>query len=359
MTLNKYGNLMKLVGKEKYFSVRKAIAMEALKNGIKPTARKFYMSKNTVRLWIRRFLSEGNDGFIDRRNGPNYIPHKTSSKLEKQIVKYRIQASCYGAKRLKYFFDLSPSIGAIHRILKDYGLIKRNKRRYQKKNDLREIKRKYLSFEKLQMDIKYLTDIPPYWEQMMKLGLPKYQYTIRDVKSGMLFLGYANEISTENAINMLKQVLGKIRYYYSGKITIQTDNGVEFSGTTRYYERNYFTQAVASFDANHKYIPPGLCNANADVESIHATIEKEFFNLTKFPSRENFIAKAESYRQFYNLVRPNFSKRGKTPWLIAQEDHPESDLATFIEFINVIDLDNTNRVNSGGQTLPVLPENFK
>ena len=59
-----------------------------------------------------------------------------------------------------------------------------------------------------------------------------------------------------------------------------------------------------------------------------------------------------------NLVRPNFSKRGKTPWLIAQEDHPNSDLATFIEFINVIDLNNVNRVNSGGQTLPVLPVFF-
>lgn len=313
------------------------------------------MSKNTVRLWVRRFKREDNDGCIDRRSGPNFIPHKISKTLEKQVVKYRNIVFCYGAKRLKYFFNLSISIGAIHRILKDYGLVKRKRRKHQKKNDLREIKSKYLSFEKLQMDVKYLTDIPPYWEQMMKMGLPKYQYTIRDVKSGMLFLGYANEISTENAINMLKWVLGKIRRYYSKEITIQTDNGVEFSGTTRYFENNYFTQAVQSYKAYHKYIPPGLCNANADVESIHATIEEEFFNLTKFSSRKDFIAKSESYRQFYNLVRPNFSKKGRTPWLIAQEDHPKSDLATFIEFINVIDLNNVNRVNSGGQTLPVLP----
>ena len=116
MKLNKYGTLMKLVGKGKYFSIRKAIVFEALKNGIKPTARKFYMSKNTVRLWVKRFKAEGNDGLIDRRNGPEFIPHKTSKELENQIVKYRIRAPCYGAKRLKYFFDLSTSVGAIHRI---------------------------------------------------------------------------------------------------------------------------------------------------------------------------------------------------------------------------------------------------
>ncbi|KPK32923.1 MAG: hypothetical protein AMS24_02805, partial [Chlamydiae bacterium SM23_39] len=82
----------------------------------------------------------------------------------------------------------------------------------------------------------------------------------------------------------------------------------------------------------------------------------EFYNLTNFSSREDFIAKAESYRQFYNLERPNFSKKAKVSWLIAQEDHPNSDLATIIEFINVIDLENKrNRTNAEGQTLPVLP----
>jgi len=360
MQLNKYSNLMKIAGKEKYFSIRKSIVLEALKNGIKPTAEKYNMSKNSIRLWMRRFQKEGNDGLIDRRNGPNNIPHKTSKIVEKQIVAYRSRAPCYGAKRLKYFFDLDASLGAIHRILKDHGLIKRRKRKNQKKNDLRKIKAKYLSFEKLQMDIKYLTDIPPYWEQMTRLKLPKFQYTIRDVKSGMLFLGYADEISVEKSIKMLHYVLSRIRKWYSKRLIVQTDNGVEFSGTTRHYENNYFTQTVASYRAIHKYIPPGHCNANSDVESIHATIEEEFYNLTNFSSREDFIAKAESYRQFYNLERPNFSKGAKAPWLIAQQDHHNSDIATIIEFINVIDLENKrNRTNAGGQTFPVLPAFLK
>ena len=353
MELNKYGSLMMVMGKAKYFSVRKAIALEAQKIGIKPTARKFHMSKNTVRLWLRRYQAEGNDGLLDRRNGPLRIPHKTPLKDENQVIEYRLLAPCYGARRLKDFFGLSPSIGAIHRILKERGLVKKRKRKHHKKNDLREVKAKYRSLEKVQMDIKYLTDIPPYWEQMQRLGLPRFQYTIRDVKSGMLFLGFGDEISVDKTIKMLNHVLGRIAPLFPEKMTVQTDNGAEFSGTTRHYERNYFTQAVEAHNARHLYIRPGHCNANADVESIHHTIEEELYNLTSFDSREDFLKKAESYRKFYNLVRPNYSKKGKTPWHIAQEDHPHNDFATFAQSVEVIDLD-FNQQASGGQTCPVL-----
>jgi len=71
------------------------------------------MSRNTVRTWVKRFRSEGNDGLMDRRNGPNKIPHKTPTEEEDRIIGIRGVASCYGAKRLKYEFQLKPSVGAI------------------------------------------------------------------------------------------------------------------------------------------------------------------------------------------------------------------------------------------------------
>ena len=355
MGLKIYSSFMRYAGKEKYFTLRKSVVLEALEKGIKPTARRLNMSKNTVRLWLRRFQEEGNDGLLDRRNGPNRIPHKTSKTLEENVVKIRKIAPCYGARRMKVFFDLEPSVGAIQRILKDYGLVKKKRRKYQKKNDLRAIKSRYKTFEKLQMDIKYLTDIPPYWEMMKKFDLPRFQYTIRDVKSGMLFLGFADEISELHAETMAKYVLRKVTPDFPGTPKIQTDNGVEFSGTTRKNENNRFRQAVKDLGADHIYIPPGHCNANADVESIHATIETEFYDLTNFTSRDDFLRKAESYRLFYNLERPNFSKKGKTPWLIAQEDHPNTDFATTVQFTNVVDLDQLIEHRLEGQPLPVLP----
>lgn len=355
MGLKMYSSLMKKVCKDRWFSTRKAVAQEALEKGIKPTARRFNMSKNTVRTWMRRFLAEGNDGCIDRRNGPNHIPHKTSETLESHVVTIRRVAKCYGAKRLKYYFRLTPSISAIHRIIRAHGLTRKKRRRYQKKNDLRAVKARYLAFEKLQMDVKYLTDIPPYWEAMQKYRLPRFQYTVRDVKSGMLFLGFADEVSELHAETMARHVLKKIMRNFAGAVTIQTDNGVEFSGTTRRCEYNQFRKAVNDLGVNHIYIPPGHCNANADVESIHATIEEEFYDLTPFTSREDFLQKAESYRLFYNIERPNSSKGGKTPWLITQQDHPDTDIATVIQLASVVDLDHLLRASPGGQGLPVLP----
>ena len=356
MGLKVYTNFMLNVSKENRFSIRKSIVLEALEQGIKPTAKRFNMSKNTVKQWVRRFQAEGNDGLLDRRSGPKHIPHKTPPAVEEQIVKIRKTASCYGARRLKCFFRLPSSIGAIQRIIRERGLTRKKRRRHQKKNDLRAVKAKYRTFEKLQMDIKYLTDIPPYWEAMQRLKLPRFQYTVRDVKSGMLFLGFADEISELHAETMAKYVLGNMTANFSGKITVQTDNGVEFSGTTRHFENNHFSKAVKAFDANHCYIPPGHCNANADVESIHATIEEEFYNLTPFDSRDDFLRKAESYRLFYNLQRPNFSKGAKTPWLIAQNDHPETDLASVLQSISVVDLDHLLKTTVlRGQPLPVLP----
>ena len=45
---------------------------------------------------------------------------------------------------------------------------------------------------------------------------------------------------------------------------------------------------IIKYGAEHRYIPPGCCNANADVESFYSNIEKEFFDLESFGSREHF-----------------------------------------------------------------------
>jgi transposase len=73
---------MQCTGKEKHFTMRKAVVQEALAKGVKPTARRFGMSKNTVRLWMRRFQAEGNDGLLDRRAGPNRLCNVFSVKFK-------------------------------------------------------------------------------------------------------------------------------------------------------------------------------------------------------------------------------------------------------------------------------------
>ena len=141
--------------------------------------------------------------------------------------------------RIKYFFGVSCSLGAIQRVIRQHGLTRKRKQKTEKKRDLRAVKAKRPSMTHIQMDLKHLYDIPNYWEQLKPLGLPTYQYTMRDTKSGMLFLGYSDELSELNARTMTNYVLAEIKLdlpFDIKELTIQTDNGSEFSGQARRVE---------------------------------------------------------------------------------------------------------------------------
>lgn len=134
-------------------------------------------------------------GLNDKRDVPRNIPHKTSESQKRYIVKCRNKVPCYGPRRLRLFFGIKASEGSIKRILREHDLTRRKRKKYQRRNDLREEKAKYKALGHHQEDTKHLSDIPKYWPQMKMLGLPKYQYTIRDTKSGFMALGYGSECS--------------------------------------------------------------------------------------------------------------------------------------------------------------------
>jgi hypothetical protein len=143
-------------------------------------------------------------------------------------------------------------------------------------------------------------------------------------------------------------------------VDIQTDNGSEFGAKKRDINTPGFVNTIMmEFGAQHTYIPPGCSNANADVESFHATIESEFFDLESFESKKDFFRKAQAYQYFYNFVRPNFSKEGKTPLQIVLEDRPE--ISPAVLNFPVYDLDELFRQKMeilGGHYVHKLPEIF-
>ncbi|MDR2512257.1 MAG: hypothetical protein LBD01_00370, partial [Puniceicoccales bacterium] len=57
-------------------------------------------------------------------------------------------------------------------------------------------------------------------------------------------------------------------------------------------------------------------------ESVHATIENEFFDLENFSGRAHFIAATGTYLHFYNFVRKNRSRAKKTPVELLREKAP-------------------------------------
>ena len=176
-----------------------------------------------------------------------------------------------------------------------------------------------------QEDVKHLYDLSEYWPQMTNLKLPKYQYTIRDTKSGFTIVAFANEYSEQYSTMLTETYLSHLKSFgiEIADVIIQTDNGSEFGARKRDIKTPGFVNTIVmEYGAKHQYIPPGCCNANADVESFHSTVEREFFDLETFASKKEFFAKAQVYQSFYNFARPNFSKKGRSPLQILLEDRP-------------------------------------
>jgi hypothetical protein len=235
-----------------------------------------------------------------------------------------------GPIRLKREFDLPCSLPTIGRILRDHDRIRKRRKKHQRKNDLRQFKKHWPLFSQISVDTKHLRDIPHYWPQMKALGLPKYQFTAREVRSGLMFLGFSQENTAEKACLFVRQIGMHLTAcgVTMTTLTFQTDNGSEFIGCFRQDRtRDGFEKEVASLNSRHRKIPPGQWSFNSDVETVHSTIEPEFYDLENFEGPRDFHARVASYQAYYNLVRPNMNKDDQTPWQIIRELNPNLDPA--------------------------------
>jgi transposase len=308
------------------FDLRLRLVRFAQQEGVKPAARTFGTTPRTVRKWLRRYRQDRLAGLHELPRIPESCPHKISGALEQQIVGLRKRFPFMGARRLVFEHLLPCSHQSVSRVLKDYGLIQKRRKKHQKKKDLSKIKQHWKLFGQLTIDTKELRDIPHYWPQMKALDLPRVQYTAREIRSGMMFLAYAREKSAYNACLFAQVLLNHLRAcgVPLKSMKVQTDNGSEFIGCYRQdRSRDGFEKTVQGFGAIHKRIPVRAWSYNSDVETVHATIESEFFDLENFIALRDFHQRVAAYQAYYNWVRPNMNKHYQSPWQIVHHLWPK------------------------------------
>ena len=214
------------------YNHRLRLVESARQRGIKPTARLFVTTVPTVRKWLRRYQQLGPSGLLEVSRAPHLQPRKTPSALEQQLVALRKSLPTFGARRLIREFDLPISHRALDRIWRAHGLLRKRRRKYQRKQDLAHIKATWALFQQISADTKDLDDIPHYWTQAQRFHLPVIQYTARDVRSGLLFWSFAQQrSSTLSAVFAARIQQHLDRYGISLQDLVwQTDNGGEFKG---------------------------------------------------------------------------------------------------------------------------------
>ena len=346
------------------YNHRLRLVESARQRGLKPTARLFATTVPTVRKWLRRYQQLGPSGLVEQSRAPHHQPGKTSPEIERQGVELRQQLPTFGARRLIREFDLPLSHRALERIWRSHGLMKKRRRKYQRKQDLAEVKATWRLFQQISADTKDLDDIPHYWPQMQARRLPVVPYTAREVRSGLPFLAYASRRSAQASTLFAQRIQTHLQRCGVNlrDLTWQTDNGSEFIGELQPDgSRSHFPAAVTYFGSQHERIPPGAHTYQGDVETVHRLIEDEFFDLETFRSRAEFMAKASLYQLYFNLARPNSHKRGFTPWQIIHQLDPRLPLRLCLLPPTFLDdrLDARRRDDrltpQGGYDLPSLP----
>jgi transposase len=331
----RYHELMqKVPNMDDRYDLRLKMVRYARTHGIKPAARHFQTTPRTVRQWIARYAQDARRGLVDHSRAPHHPAHKIPAELEERVVALKTRYPFMGAKHLKGEFDLPCSHVAILRVFRTHGLgTRKTPRRHRKRKDLRAIKAAWPAFAQIDIDTKHLDDLPHYWPQAQALGLPKYQYTARDVSTGWMALGYANQNTATAACCFARQVGRALREagIDLSKTVWQSDNGSEFQGCYRQdRSRDGLEKVIADLNSQHQFIPPGRWSYNADVETVHALIETEFYDLEHFDSPWDFYQRAWGYLVYFNTARKTGSRGYKSPWDILKEkiDTPHKTLLT-------------------------------
>jgi len=308
--------------------LRFKMVQAALEYGNKPTAKAFHTTVKTVRKWRKRYQEKGYLALQNQSKAPKHPANQIPEAQRLRAIALKKRLPSFGAARIKREFKLTISVKAILRIWRAEGLLRTKRRKHRTKNDLRQIKAQMRLFEQLCVDVKYLTDLPEYYHNWHLRGFPKYQYTAREVISGALFLGFADECCIQYASLFVERLIKHLQNCSVdlSQSRIQTDNGSEFIGSWQAKQESLFTKTVNQVEGlQHCTIPPGAHTYQSDVETVHRLIEDEFFVVETFKSIDDFFAKASAYQLWFNVARHNSYKGHKTPWQIIIERNLDAD----------------------------------
>ena len=313
--------------------IKKRLEMVRFANedGIKKAARFYNCSKNTIKKWCRRYAVYGINGLIDKSRKPKNSPKRINqedidsiTEISKDAKKKKKHITVRNIRKKTKIKNYSDS--TINRYINKAVGKKKNRKHDPSTGGDISWKNKLKPFELIQVDIKYLADIDnlkPYFASSRNNynGIKcKYQITARDVCTGTSIVAYCDEKTVNYTRIFLESVLypflKQFKYLNLKEITIQTDNGYEFTnkrirtrGTVPV--KSQFTIYVEENFRKHKTNIPGHCTADSEVESFHWSIERDCLAWDDIVDDETLIKYTSEYMKEY--LNSKIKTRGYSP----------------------------------------------
>lgn len=260
--------------------------------------RRYHISKASLMRWNKRF-DGSRESLTDRSHRP-HSPHPNAhTPLEIKWIKdlhrrnpHISVCEMYGKLRSNKGYSRHP--GSLYRIYHALG--------FSSKAPSTKKKRKLHPYDtptslgvKWQLDVKYV----PRACYVGNMPDKFYQYTMIDEASRERFIYPYREQSSYSTIDFVKRA---IAYFGYKPLTIQTDNGFEFTYSRDYTRTHPFDLFCAEAQITHKLIRPRTPWHNGKVERSHRNDQERFYNFLRFYSFKDLKEQMRRYLRRSNNI---------------------------------------------------------
>lgn len=282
--------------------------------GVAFVCRRYKISKSSLLRWNKKF-----DGTKDSLRDKSHRPHSAHPNAHteqeiKWIMNYHRRnpnisvCELYGKLRSSKNYSRHPL--SLYRVFRRLGYVSNmpsTKKPYKPKpyNTPTKLGVKW------QMDVKYV----PRACYSGKCHQHFYQYTVIDEASRKRFIYPYMEQSGYSTVDFLKRAIDFFGYK---PITIQTDNGSEFTNTRKTSRIHILDSLCMKLGIEHKCIRPHTPRHNGKVERSHRNDQERFYNYLRFYSYNDLIIQMRRY-----LKRSNLIPMQVLGWKSPQEKHIE------------------------------------
>jgi transposase InsO family protein len=271
---------------------RRRVVEYAETHGLRAASRHLGLARRTVRVWFRRWKSEGQMGLVPR------YPQRRKRRVADTIVELARTARVeyrWGASRTQVWLarvhKLRVNTKTIHRVFREIGVPVLTRTRPRKPRQLKLFE-KDAPGDSIQVDVK-----------VIKLKREKvFQYTALDDCTRFRVLRLYRRLNQHSSLHFLGEIRRTLPFAIK---KLQCDNGSEFPLA--------FKLAVEEAGIRHRYIKPRRPQQNGKVERSHRIDDEEFWSRHDFEAQPDAEGPLAAWEQRYNHDRFSLALQGRTP----------------------------------------------
>lgn len=283
--------------------------------------RRYHISKSSLMRWNRLY-----DGTRESLVPKSHRPHRKHPKAHSDqeltwIRNYHRRnpnisiCELYGKLREEKAY--SRHIGSLYRVFVRLGYRKKVGSTKKKSRHLRHYETPTQLGKKWQMDVKHVPAAC-----YTGTGDDKfYQYTMIDEATRERFIYAYKEQSSYSTVDFVKRAI--IYFGYAPEV-IQTDNGCEFTHTSKTKRVHPLDVLCNQLHIGHKTIRPATPWHNGKVERSHRSDQERFYNYLSFYSYEDLQLQMKRY-----LRRANRIPMSVLGWKSPRQKRQELEAARF------------------------------